>query len=833
MPTHSPVLRFRGAVAAGVSVLVAALAVFLAPAASADELLSGPVTASGQTSRSCTDELLDGEGIYTERFTSPALGALTATLAGGGGDWDLAVFSAKDGSLVAGSAYSGSDEVAGGYAFEGEKLIVQACALEGAAGKPDLDVSLEPAERERPGPAPALLRVSVADADDEVALENSGLDVTESAGPGYVEVVAYGAADRRTLARLGLSYVTRIKDLSAQSARQRIAEQRAADDPATLRAEPGLPSGRTGTYRRLFDYSAEMKKLAARNPKLVKLITLPFETYEGRRVQGMIISKNVRKSRGKPTFMQLGVHHAREWPSSEHAMEWAYELLKGFKSGDKRATRLVKKSRTFVVPIVNPDGFNASREAGQLQGAAGGRGGAVEEVNIVSHPNEYRRKNCRFPTGRGGSCAQPAFGLASGGVDPNRNYGGFWGGPGASTMPTAEDYRGPGPFSEPETRNIRSLVSRNQVTAFITNHTFTGLVLRPPGIASQGEPFDEGILAKLGAKMAAENGYVNQPSYALYDTTGSTEDWAYYATGALGYTFEIGPRNFHPPYDEMIDEWTGDTQLAGDGDGNRAAYYHLANFTLKKVSHATIKGTAPKGGRVVIKKEFFTKTSPVIDDSGNEGTVRKFRDRLRSSVRVRDNGRFKFAINPSTRPIVAKSTGREPTGPPSPPKSFEGGPAGTTPCASAETEDPGCWNDHAFTVPAGSKFDNDSATVRIEWTTPTTDWDIAVYEDSDGDGSSAGEKNPVGTSANGPSTSEQVTIADLKPGRKYVIRVVNFTALEPYAGTITFDGPEAGTAARTERWTLICRKRSGRKTGTRKLYIERGKTKKLDLRKGC
>ena len=65
-------------------------------------------------------------------------------------------------------------------------------------------------------------------------------------------------------------------------------------------------------------------------------------------------------------------------------------------------------------------------------------------------------------------------------------------------------------------------------------------MLRPPGVRAQGPPPDEAIYAALGARMAANNGYINQPSYALYDTTGTTEDWSYYATGGLGFTFEIG-----------------------------------------------------------------------------------------------------------------------------------------------------------------------------------------------------------------------------------------------------------------------------------------------------
>ena len=812
---------------------VAALAALAAPAQAEETLLSDSIDATGSIAGTCTDRPRDGAGVWTERIVSPALGGIKATLSGGSGDWDLAIFSAGSGATVAGSAYTGSDEVAGGWVFEDEPLIVQACALPGASGSPQLDVTVEAIERDQATPPPSLLRVSVPDEEAYAALSGTGMDVTESVGPGYVDVIAYGADDREALAKLKLPFSTRIEDLTDE-------DHTSAASAARAGGSEGLPSGRTGTYRRLFDYNAEMKALAAKHPKLVRVFTLPYKTYEGRKVQGIEITRRVRAvNDGKPVFMQMGLHHAREWPSGEHAMEWAYELIKGLKAGKKRATRVVRKSRTVIIPVVNPDGYNASREAGELQGAASGRGGdeTQETVNILSHPNEYRRKNCRYADdSNGGSCVQPAGGAASIGVDPNRNYGGFWGGPGASTDPTAEDYRGPGPFSEPETRNIRSFISRRQVTAFITNHSFTGLVLRPPGISSQGKPVDEKIFKRLGAKMASENGYVNQPAYGLYDTTGSTEDWAYYATGALGYTFEIGESNFHPPYDMTVAEWDGTSPMADGGGGNRAAYYRLANFVTKRASHAVIKGRGPKRGLITISKTFKTPTSPVQDETGEPGKIRRFKDHLSSTVRVKRSGRFKFNINPSTRPLVAQSSGRRADGPPSPPIHFNGSPATTVPCGDFETEDATCWNDHPFKVPKKEGRDNDSAVIDIEWATPASDWDMKVFRDSDGDGSSVGEKKPVGSSATGaPGSSEQTTIAggDFEEGAKYVVRMVNFAAVEPYDGTVTFQGPSPRIESRKERWTITCRTRKGKVTGTRKLYIERGQRKKLNLRKGC
>ena len=124
-------------------------------------------------------------------------------------------------------------------------------------------------------------------------------------------------------------------------------------------------------------------------------------------------------------------------------MEWAYELISGYRNGDARVRRLVSTTRTIVIPIVNPDGFNASREAGELYMNGGGANtdldgdGSISDAEFIlagaAHPNEYRRKNCACPCRRGGNCNQPDTGLYGPGVDPNRNYGAFWGGPGAET----------------------------------------------------------------------------------------------------------------------------------------------------------------------------------------------------------------------------------------------------------------------------------------------------------------------------------------------------------------------------------------------------------------
>ncbi len=817
-----------------------ALAFTLAPAvAHGDTILDDRVGASAAIDRSCFERPLEGaDGVATRPLASPGLGFLSVRLSAPAGDWDLAVFDAERDTVVAASAYGGASEVAEGFVFPEDELLIQACRRSGDAAGAALSADFTAIGAEATG-SPSLARVSTPTDESVTELQSLGLDLTEHGGPGFVDVVLHGNADASALRSNGFAYAEEIPDLNATSASDRETER----DYARAKRGTGssLPSGHTA-YRRLFDYGEEMKQLEEEYPKLVRSFTLPEQTYEGRPVEGIELAAGVRRSDGRPSFAIMGVHHAREWPSGEHTMEWAYELVQGYADGKRKYRRLMRRTRTLVVPIVNPDGFNTSREAGELQGAGNGRGGEPEEANIVAHPNEYRRKNCRLADdSEAGNCAQPSVGIEEPGVDPNRNYGGLWGGPGAAAPPmvTAADYRGPGPFSEPETRNIQRLVSSNQVTTLITNHTFSNLVLHAPGLAEAPTPPDDKALRRLSDRMAEENGYTSQPGFELYDTSGTTEDWSYNATGGYGYTFEIGPTNFHPPFPDVIAEYNGTTAAAGAGGGNRAAYAVAQRNTMQRREHSIIAGKVPGGAYLQLRKRFKTRTSPVIDASGEPGDVIKFQEKLRDSLKVRGSGRFRWHVNPSTRPAVSGAPrGPKPRpGRPSDPVAFAGA-AGVSaaPCADADTTDETCWNDHPFEVEGDQGIDNGIASIRAQWSTVASDWDMRIFRDSDGDESSEGETDQVSSSlgVGGTTDSESTTIKrpKLKSG-DYVIRMINYAAVEPYEGTVNFKKtpkPLGGAQGRTERWTLICRNRRGGPVLDRvRVRVDRGKIARPDL----
>ena len=802
------------------------------------------VTATGVSDETCVAGERTDAAVASQTVSTPGVSAVSAELEDAGGNWDLAVIDADSGDVVAGSAFADGDEIAQGFSAAPGELIVQACRRSGS--DPTASLSIETVELTDPAPSLKMVRVFTPDDEDKVELSASGFDLTEHSGEGFVDVVLRGPVEAAMLDELGFSFEVLNPDLIQQSLSERAAEQRAL----ARGGASGLPSGRTGTYRELADYSEEMQDLADENKGLVRYFELPRETYEGRPVEAIEVAPKVKRKRGRPTLLMTGAHHAREWPSAEHTIEFAYELINGWKNGNKKIRKLMRRTRVVFVPVVNPDGFNVSRAAGAALGASGGRDApAGDETANLLIEREYHRKNCAFVEStneEGGSCLQtPDNGISHFGVDPNRNYGGFWGGPGAATgeeapfFDLAADYRGPGPFSEPETKNIRKLVSKRQVVTLITNHTFSNLVLRPPGLQAAGKPRDDKLLTRLGNAMAAENGYKSQRGFQLYDTSGTTDDWSYNATSGLVYTFEIGPDAFHPSYSVVADEYRGNTEAADGGGGNSAAYMKALRSSANANRHSLIKGDAPKGSFLTLKKRFKTPTSPVLNGAGEEGEVLLLPEKLESKLKVRKRGSFGWHVNPSTRPIVDPTVKRLEArkGKPSDPVMFSGTPVpDALPCADFDTEDPGCWNDHGFKVKEGEGIDNGTATVKITWAEPGSDWDMKVFRDSDGDGSSEGETKIVGSSAQGATNEESTTVArpGLKPG-DYVARVINFSAASPYNGRVAFGKTQASTIKTGfEKYKLACRARKGGRVLSRqKIQIDRGERVSVELVKTC
>jgi hypothetical protein len=596
------------AVLARLAVLGAAALLSTVPAR-AGELAREHVSAKAAADGTCVDARRTGAAVANRRLTASRSGYLTARLDGRArGDWDLAVYRRGLRAPVAASAYRGSREVASGFVKRGDRLTVRTCGGRGAA--PRASVSIE---RVRDGRA-RIVRITTPTRSSRTRLARLGLDLTENAGSRYVDAVLHGRDDARALRRAGLRFATPPRPEAA--------------DPATAGA---LPSGVRTVYRRLPQYSAEMKTLATNNPDLVKPFTLAHESVLGRPVEGLEVTENASARDGKPVLLMLGLHHAREWPSGEHTLEWAYELVNDYRAGDATTRSLLARARVIIVPVVNPDGFNFSREDGEARGHAGGSN------DFNGTQAEFHRKNCRP------SCA------ISGGVDLNRNYGDRWGGEGGTESPAAETYRGTAPFSEPEVQNVRELISQHQVVTMITNHTFGNEVLRQPGAQDDFPTPDEAVYKQLGDDIAAEAGYGSIASYELYapnDHVGTTDGWSYFTTGGLGFVVESMPSAFHPPYAQVVTHYETGSGGGGTGEGLRGAFFLALESTADPTRHSIVSGSAPPGAILRLTKTFTNRTDigPFTDE------------RFDTTMEVPSSGQFEWHVNASGRPLFPAET---------------------------------------------------------------------------------------------------------------------------------------------------------------------------------
>jgi hypothetical protein len=798
--------------AAGAVALLATAGAVVAgqPVATAAEQRT--LTAGQAQARKCHGAVARGQrGVAGFEIKAPSTGLVRVQLdpssaRGQNEDWDVAVFDRANGQLVAASAGLRSYEIADGNVAAGTTLWVQGCRYGGNARTVNAAVTFvaAPAAARRADDPAQLVAVDTPTRDAKTKLNKQELDVTESATESTVDVVLHGKADAEKLKANGFTFTVKIPNLADHL--KNTAEADKAYRTRTPRSD--LPSGRT-EYRRLADYDYELKDLARRNPLLVKAFTLNHRTVEGRDVTGAEIAINAaNRNDGKPIFANMGVHHAREWPAGEHVMEWALDLVNGF-GRDARTTRLVAQTRNIVIPIVNSDGFSVSRQA-------------TPNGDFTTFDYEMKRKNCSPddapPQYQGGLCpANPAGRLR--GVDLNRNYGGFWGGAGASTNWSSDTYRGPEPFSEPEVQNIRELVSGRAVTNLITNHTYGPLVLRPPGVLAVGQPVDEPLLAAVGKSMTDHNGYANIPSYQLYDTTGTTEDWSYWVTGGLGYTIEIGNIGFHPTFaDGVVAEYLGRAPSTGAGKGgNREAYFAMLESTATSAHHSLITGEAPPGYTLRLRKEFQTPTSPVIQPDGTTTPPIMFTDVIDNTIRP--FGPFTWHVNPSTRPYVAGRYGRYPTAPPQAPQTLANPPGqpGENPDGdplSGEREIV------PFTIGGPPESDNGEVRVRIEWSNPENDWDLFILNAND---------EVVSQAATFGTNYEEAVMVEPAPGA-YRAVIINYDQVDgaPFDdwsnGTVTAASPKPPIAGVTESYTLTCERANGSIAAVRQVIVGRGQS---------
>jgi hypothetical protein len=264
--------------------------------------------------------------------------------------------------------------------------------------------------------------------------------------------------------------------------------------------------------------------IAQAHPRIVRVGSIGT-SFEGRDIPVVRISDNVAIDEGEPEVLLDGLHHAREHLSGEMALS-VIDLLTGGYGTDARITAIVDSRVTWVVPVVNPDGY------------------VYELSGPPEAPYLEWRKN-RQPNG------PPDSGIPTG-TDLNRNYAFRWGGPGSSADPGSVVYRGAAPFSAPEAAAMRDFIlgrvidGRQRITSHISLHTSGEQILYPYShtlidLPAAMTALDHEVFVAMANTMALGNGYTPMQASDLYLHSGSQQDWAYATQRIFSFTFELYP----------------------------------------------------------------------------------------------------------------------------------------------------------------------------------------------------------------------------------------------------------------------------------------------------
>ena len=279
-----------------------------------------------------------------------------------------------------------------------------------------------------------------------------------------------------------------------------------------------------------YTYSEAYSAISSIHDAYPSLVSEPFSigtSWENRDIWAIRVGAD--SSLHKPVFWLNNAIHARE-PGGVSVGIGFVDFLTKMYGRSPEITYLLDNRTFYYIPVTNPDGYT---------------------YNEVS--DGYWRKNKRDNNNDG------QFSEDDDGVDLNRNFGYMWGADdqGSSPDPTSPIYRGPAPFSEPETQAYREFFNAVQPTIALDMHTYSNLILWPWGYTSDPTPQDT-IYRFLAWRMFRHNAYVSYQSYHLYPTNGTTDDWIHGATDehplALGWTFEVGEEFWQPDTNIILEQ---------------------------------------------------------------------------------------------------------------------------------------------------------------------------------------------------------------------------------------------------------------------------------------
>lgn len=228
------------------------------------------------------------------------------------------------------------------------------------------------------------------------------------------------------------------------------------------------PFGEYTSYSAMIKY---MRTVEFYYPNIAKLIRIG-KSHEDRPLEGLKIGIDSNDDKiKKRAFWIDGNIHAREWASSHTALFIINQLVAGY-GKDKFITHFLKYYDVYIMPMLNPDGYEYSRSS--------------------AHPEVRLWRKNRSPR----KCAPGYWGgiKCCMGTDLNRNFDFYWSETGSSDNPCSNQFHGSSPLSEPEARAVSDFLTSDEMfdrlDGFITLHTYAQLWIHPYSHEYENYPTD-------------------------------------------------------------------------------------------------------------------------------------------------------------------------------------------------------------------------------------------------------------------------------------------------------------------------------------------------------
>ncbi|XP_013182459.1 PREDICTED: carboxypeptidase A2-like isoform X2 [Papilio xuthus] len=266
-------------------------------------------------------------------------------------------------------------------------------------------------------------------------------------------------------------------------------------------------------------------------PLVAVKVSLPSNETQAKELGGRSEKRWRLKSFMKPAVWLDGGAHAREWIAPAVATWMLHALVEGEK-GLGPDYELLKMADFYILPVLNPDGYEHSHTHDRLWMKTRSRFQDRSDDYYVGW----------FPWNWGSTeCV---------GVDTDRNWDYRWGEMDSSRDPCEDNYAGPHPFSEPETRAVSEFLAehRGQIKVYLSFHAYTQTWLTPSteALTSYG---DDGIMMEMGklataalADMYGSKYQVGTAAEFRKPASGMAHDWAK-ARAGIKFSYHVDLRD--------------------------------------------------------------------------------------------------------------------------------------------------------------------------------------------------------------------------------------------------------------------------------------------------